>query len=136
MIIRADKDTKQICLQVRRNNGEACCEDYTLTIEQVLCWEPPKYQYCYTPCAVEKVEIPSEQPLTLVYDIYNRELDGRLCFLLDDKFAELPCGRYVAKLSMCGCEVFTFNIDKKESASVSQVSADGVSNCCEGKYGC
>ena len=137
MLYKANKDTKQICLKLRRNGGDECCSDMALHITPLVCEEPPQYCYEYTPCGgMERIEIKREPALTLVYDMFDRSENGSICFLLDSQFAELACGRYNAKLVACGCEVYKFQIDKRESVKVSQVSMDNRVNCCEGKYGC
>lgn len=137
MLYSANNDTKRICLRVRRNKRLDCCEAMELRIAPLICDEPPQYCYKYSPCGgVERVEIKREPPLTLVYDMFDRDEVGNVCFLLDDNFTELPCGRYNATLIACGCEVYKFQIDKRDSYKVSQVITDDRSNCCEGKYGC
>lgn len=137
MIYKANSNTKQICLRVRRNNQQECCSDMALHITPLQCEEPPKYCYQYSECGgLERVEIKREFPLTLVYDMFDRDENGNVCFLLDNQFTELVCGRYNAKLVACGCEVFKFQIDKREEVKVSQVIMDNRSDCCEGKNGC
>lgn len=137
MIYSANNDTKRICLRVRRNKRMDCCDKMELHIAPLVCEEPPQYRYEYSPCGgVERVEIKREPPLTLVYDMFDRNEDGDVCFLLDSQFTHLDCGRYNAKLIACGCEVYKFQIDKRERYSVSQVMMDDRSDCCEGKYGC
>ena len=137
MIIRANNNTKRICLRVRRNNFDECCRKVELHILPLECDLPPKVAYCYTPCGgLETIEIEREQPLTLVYDMFDYDDNGSLCFLLDSEFTKLPCGRYVARVIACGCEVYEFQIDKRVQVKVSGVITDDRSNCCEGKYGC
>lgn len=137
MLYRANSDTKQICLQVRRNRQMDCCEKMELRIAPLICDEPPQYCYEYSPCGgVERVEIKREPPLTLVYDMFDRDEFGNVCFLLDSQFTNLSCGRYNATLVACGCEVYKFQIDKRDNYNVSQVKMDNRTNCCEGKYGC
>lgn len=137
MLYQANNSTKRICLRIRRNNQMDCCDKMTLSITPLMCEEPPQYCYEYSPCGgVERKEIKREPPLTLVYDMFDRDELGNVCFLLDNLFAELPCGRYNAKLIACGCEVYKFQIDKRERVEVSQVMMDDRSDCCGGKYGC
>lgn len=137
MILKANNFTKQICLRIRRNEFADCCKEVELHILPLLCEEPPKRVYCYTPCGgLETIEIKREQPLTLVYDMFNYDDEGKLCFLLDGEFSKLDCGRYVAKVIACGCEIYEFQIDKRESIKVSGIVADNRNSCCEGKYGC
>lgn len=137
MIYRANNDTKRICLRVSRNKHLACCEQMALKITPLFCEEPPQYCYEYSPCGgVERKEIKREPPLTLVYDMFDKDEQGNVCFLLDSHFYKLACGRYNAVLEACGCEVFKFQIDKRENFAVSHVMMDNRSSCCEGKYGC
>lgn len=137
MLYSANSDTKQICLRLRRNKQLDCCENMELRIAPLICDEPPQYCYQYSPCGgVERIEIKREPPLTLVYDMFDRDELGNVCFLLDNQFAELVCGRYNATLSACGCEVYKFQIDKRDNYQVTQVLMDDRTNCCEDKYGC
>lgn len=137
MLYRANSDTKQICLRVNRNKQLPCCDNMELRISPLVCKEPPQYEYKYSVCGgVERTEIKREPPLTLVYDMFDRDEFGNVCFLLDSQFAELHCGRYNATLSACGCLVYTFQIDKRDTFAVSHVEMNNQSNCCEGKYGC
>lgn len=137
MLYRANNDTKQICLLVKRNGHLDCCDDMTLHIYPLVCEEPPQYKYEYSPCGgVERIEIKREPLLTLVYDMFDRDEQGNVCFLLDNLFTQLVCGRYNAKLVACGCEVYKFQIDKRENFKVAHVAMDNRDNCCEGKYGC
>lgn len=137
MLYRANRNTKQICLRIQRNNMDDCCADVELQISPLVCEQPKEYVYCYSACGgMETKEKKREQPLTLVYDMFNTDENGKSCFLLDSQFADLPCGRYNATVVACGCNIFTFQIDKRETAQVSQITMDDRSNCCEGKYGC
>lgn len=133
MIYKASNDTKRICLRVYRNNRLDCCQEISLRITPLVCEESPQYCYEYSPCGgVERREIKREPPLTLVYDMFDKDEQGSVCFLLDNNFYELPCGRYNAVLEACGCNVFKFQIDKRETISVSHVTMDNRSNCCGG----
>lgn len=137
MLYRANKDTKRICLSVRFNNGLCGCEEVALELTPLCCDEPPEYEYRRTPCGdLYRVEKEREQTLTLRYTMFDRNERGDICFLLDSQFSSLACGRYSAKLIACGCEVYNFQIDKRDTVTVSQVQMDDRSNCCEGKYGC
>lgn len=137
MLYKANKFTKQISLRLSRNGLDECCENVALHITPLQCEQPPQTEYCYSPCGgFEAIEKESEPVLTLVYDMHDRNELGHLNFLLDSQFAELPCGRYVAKVISCGCEVYTFQIDKRERVNVSHVQMNNINDCCEGKYGC
>lgn len=137
MLYKANKDTKRICIKARRNGGDICSDNTKLYVSPLICDEPPQYCYQYSPCGgVERIEIKREYPLTLVYNMFDRGEDGSLCFLLDSQFAELACGRYIARVELDGCEIYRFQIDKRESADVAKVDIEDKINCCEGKYGC
>lgn len=137
MLYKANNDTKRICLRVSRNNRQDCCDKMELHISPLVCNEPLQYCYEYSPCGgVERKEIKREPPLTLVYDMFDRDELGNVCFLLDSNFTELVSGRYNAVLSACGCVIYKFQIDKREEVTVSQVIMDNQSNCCGSNYGC
>lgn len=137
MLYRANNNTKQICLNIRRNMFNECCDDVALHIYPLVCETLPEYSYEYSPCGgLERVEKKREPSLTLVYDMFDRNEQGGICFLLDSQFQSLACGRYNAKLMVCGCEVFKFQIDKREVVQVSQVTMNNQSDCCEGRNGC
>lgn len=137
MIYRANKDTKQICLQLRRNKMRICGGDISLRITPLVCNERPEYIYCRTPCGgVERIEKEREPTLTLVYDMFDFNTDGGICFLLDEDFALLECGRYKAEIVMDKCVVYTFQIDKRETVGIAQITMSDSNDCCEGKYGC
>lgn len=137
MIFRANNHTKRICLRIRHNGSLNCCEEMALRITPLVCEKPLEYCYYRTACGtLVREEKVSEPVLTLVYDMFDRNEHGDTCFLLDSNFAGLPCGRYNAVVVACGCEIYTFQIDKREQVKVSQVIMDNRNNCCEGKYGC
>lgn len=137
MIIRANSNTKRITVRVRRNNMQDCCGKITLRITPLQCDEPPKFKYGYTECGgLERIEIKREQPLTLVYDMFDLDERGNVNFLLDSLFTDLPCGRYNAEICVCDCRAQTFQIDKRDVVKVSNVMVDDRNDCCEGKYGC
>lgn len=137
MLYRANSDTKRICLQIRKNQQLDCCNKVELRIAPLVCDEPPLYEYKYSPCGgVERTEIKREPPLTLVYDMFDRDERGNVCFLTDTQFTSLACGRYTATIVACGCEIYKFQIDKRDVYTVSQFATDDITNCCEGKYGC
>lgn len=137
MIYRANSNTKQITLKVRRNAMQDCCTEMALHITPLVCPEPPQYKYCYAECGgMERIEIKREPPLTLVYDMFDFDERGYANFLLDSQFANLPCGRYDAYLVVCGCKVSEFQIDKRDIVKVSNVTVDDRNDCCGGKYGC
>lgn len=138
MIYKVNKDTKRICLRIRRNGADDCCEKISLTISPLQCEqleEPVKYQF--RPCGgFEPVEKKREPLLTLVYDMFDRDEQGNVCFLLDSQFSKLACGRYNAVITACGCEVLKFQLDKREVFNVSPIITDDRSDCCEGRNGC
>lgn len=137
MLYRITSDAKRICLRLRRNGADACCDNIRLKISPLQCEQPPQYRYECRPCGgVTSVEIKREPPLTLVYDMFDRKEHGEICFLLDGQFAELACGRYEAKIEACGCVVHTVQLDKRDAVQVGPLNIDGTPNCCEGKNGC
>lgn len=137
MVYSANSDTKQICLRLRRNKQLSCCDDIELRITPLMCDNYPKYRYEYSICGgLERVEIEREPTLTLIYDMFSHDEQGNICFLLDNNFAELNCGRYNATVLACGCAVYSFQIDKRDRVTVSQVIMDNRSDCCRGDYGC
>lgn len=136
MLLSANSSTKQICVSVR---NDKCCDAMQLRITNLQCEKEPEFQYCYNACGeFEHVEVKkeSEHLLTLVYDMFDRDENGNVCFLLDNLFVELVCGRYNAEIIACGCSVKTFQIDKRDNAKVAQIKMDNRLNCCGGKYGC
>lgn len=138
MIVQATSDTKQISLRLRINKGQSCCTSVQLHITPIVCEQPEQRCYVWKGCGggFESVKIHSEQPLTLVYDMFDKDENGNAQFLLDNQFADLPCGRYNAEIVACGCTTFKFQIDKRDTLNVSGITVNNQADCCEGKNGC
>lgn len=137
MLFRANSNTKEITLRLRLDASDVCCDHISLRVMPIICEQPAIRKYCYTPCGEgELIEIKREPILTLVYDMFDYSEDGSIRFLLDDQFRELACGRYIAILEVCDCEVFKFQIDKRDNLGIAHIKVSGSANCCEGKYGC
>lgn len=131
MIYRADSRTNEIKLRLRKSGAYLCYDDLALHITPLQCEKPPEYCYGYTPCGeFRRVEIKREPPLTLVYDMFNYDDNGNVRFILDGQFADLSCGRYVAKVKARGCLISTFQIDKRDRLSVSDVIIPEHDSCC------
>lgn len=137
MIYRVNSDTKRLCVRIRRNGADACCENIKLSIAPLMCEQPKQYKYECSPCGgISTVEIKREPPLTLVYDMFDRNENGEICFLLDSQFSELACGRYIATIEACGCLIHTLQLDKRDDVRIGRLNVEGTPNCCEGKNGC
>lgn len=137
MLYQANSDTKRICLRLLRNKSLDCCENVELRITPLQCEIYPEYRYEYSICGgMERIEIEREPTFTLMYDMFDRDDFGNICFLLDNNFTELTCGRYNASVIACGCEVYKFQIDKRDKVAVTQVFMDNRIDCCGGNYGC
>ena len=133
MIYRADSRTNEIKLRLRRSGAHLCYDELSLHITPLQCEKPPEYCYGYTPCGeFRRVEIKREPPLTLVYDMFDYDEHGNVRFILDSQFAELACGRYVATVKARGCEVYKFQIDKRDKLQVADVIIPEHDNCCGG----
>lgn len=131
MIYRADSTTTEIKLRLRRSGAYACDDAMELLITLLQCEEPPQYCSGYTTCGeFRRVEIKREPPLTLVYDMFNYDENGNACFMLDSQFANLPCGRYNAAIHARGCEVYKFQIDKRDRVRVDEVIINKNDSCC------
>ena len=133
MIFRADSKTTEIKLRLRRSGAYACDNSLALYITQLECEQPPRYCSYYTECGeFVREEIKREPPLTLVYDMFDYDDAGNVRFVLDNLFSMLPCGRYVATVKAKGCEVYKFQIDKRDTVSVAEVIIPESKSCCGG----
>jgi hypothetical protein len=64
--------------------------------------------------------------------MFDSDEHGNVRFILDNQFAELACGRYVATVKSRGCEVYKFQIDKRDKLHVAEVIIPEHDNCCGG----
>jgi hypothetical protein len=64
--------------------------------------------------------------------MFDYDDDGNVRFIIDNQFAELCNGRYVATLKARGCEVYKFQIDKRDKLQVADVIIHEHDNCCGG----
>lgn len=136
MIFPVNNATTELKLKISNNAGPLCCKDVRLEIEPLVCDKQREYKW-YNLCNIFKyAEAPEEPTMALVYEMFDTDENGFARFVLDENFYDLPCGRYKAKVIVCGCYLTTFQIDKRERRQLQKVVVNGTKNCCGGSDDC
>lgn len=136
MIIRADNRTTQIKLALSDGGKPLCCDDIQLEISPLVCERSKPYKWFNFCSTFIYKEVEPQPEVTLIYDAFGRDENGRVQFPLDGNFYSLPCGRYNAKVIICGCYLTTFQIDKQDRRKVQKVTIESDTSCCGGEDGC